>query len=203
HTGEYYGEIYECYHFVGNDALELTPEPTPEITPTEEVTATPEVTVTPEVSETPTEITPETPVVPEATPTEEVPTGDCGAYSVDADGFPIINLSSQFCGGDSEGQVVNFAPIETGGGVCLPEALYHSNATGTWDIFRTGSNLAEPQNLTNGAQGIVSMAPTRSPNGRYVTFVSNADGDWEIYLIDIEGEGKLMQLTNNESAIDL
>jgi Tol biopolymer transport system component len=188
----------------------ITPEPTPDVTP--EITEVPTEVVTPEVPIEPTEVV--TPEVPTETPTEvvteiptevvtpEIPVGVCGDYTTDADGFPVINLSSRFCGGGSEGQVVNFAPIETGGDVCVAESVYHSNANGTWDIFRTSADTT-PENMTNAAAGVINMAPSRSPNGRYVAFVSNADGDWEIYLLDLEGESKLMQLTNNENAIDL
>ncbi len=204
-VGEYYEIGAECFHWVVNGLQEI--EPTPEVTPTEEPTIevtptaepTGEVTTTPEASETPTEIVTE--VVTDV-PTEE-PTADCGTYTVDADGFPIINLSNAGCGGDTEGLPINFSPIETGGAVCLPEALYHSNGGGTWDIWLTGDGI-EAENLTNGAEGIISMAPSRSPNGRYVVYASNADGDWELYLIDLNNrDAQPMQLTNNDRAIDL
>ncbi|MCL4255973.1 MAG: PD40 domain-containing protein, partial [Anaerolineae bacterium] len=190
---------------------EITPteEITPVVTPTEDVTpeVTPEATATPEVTEAPSEeptpVTPETPVPTDEPSPEPTPEGVCGDYALSSDGFPIINLSNAPCGEDSEGEVLNFSPIETDGAVCLAEALYHSNGGGTWDIWRTGDGM-EAENLSNNPAGVISMAPTRSPNGRYIVYASNADGDWELYLIDLDNaDAPPMQLTNNTQAIDL
>jgi Tol biopolymer transport system component len=192
-VGGYYEDGAECVHLIENtrDEGEPTPEPTPEITPTDAVT--PAVTPTETSTSVPTD---------EPSP-EPTPEGVCGGYALTPDGFPIINLSNAPCGDDSEGAVVNFSPIETRGDVCINEAIYHSNGGGTWDIWRTADDI-EPENLTNGVAGVISMAPTRSPNGRYVAYVSNADGDWEIYLIDLNNpDAPAMQLTNNTQAIDL
>ncbi len=206
--GEYYEDSDECLHVVMNAPQEV--EPTPEVTPTEDITpvVTPTEDITPEVTAVPTDqptpVTSETPVVPTEQPSPEpTPEGVCGDYTLASDGFPIINLSNAPCGDDSEGAVVNFSPIQTGGAVCIAEALYHSNGGGTWDIWRTADGM-EAENLSNNDAGIISMAPTRSPNGRYVVYASNADGDWELYLLDLQNsDAAPMQLTNNGQAIDL
>ena len=41
--------------------------------------------------------------------------------------------------------------------------------------------------------------PVWSPDGRKIAFVSNLDGDTEIFVMDAEGDNQ-KRITNNESA---
>ena len=46
--------------------------------------------------------------------------------------------------------------------------------------------------------GATSLAPHWSPNGNRITFMSNIDGDFEIYVMDADGSN-LIQITTNTS----
>ena len=42
-----------------------------------------------------------------------------------------------------------------------------------------------------------SQHPTWSPDGKYITFMSDRDGDWDIYYMNSDGSGNDIKLTNN------
>ena len=196
---------------------ELTPEvtPTEEATPTVEVTPTAEVTPTPDVEITATpEITPVvTIVVPtlDPLPTIELPElptlpviptdndGICGLTLPSLGGLPNIDLSGAGCVAQTERPVQNWSPITIGGAVCLPEIIYHTNETGDWELFWASANRA-PENLSDGV-GFIDLAPTRSPDGLWIAFSSNRDGNWEIYAATVDGS-TVIRLTDNDSAVD-
>ncbi|HRF95629.1 MAG TPA: hypothetical protein PLZ51_10555, partial [Aggregatilineales bacterium] len=196
---------------------EVTPTEyvTPEVTPTEEITPiiTPTMEVTPD--ETPTsEITPivtatETDIpqtlepTSEPTPTEavtpDVPVAICGATSFGEDGFPQIDRTGAGCSAQEERPAQNWQPIIIGGAVCLPEIIYHTNETGDWEIFWASASRA-PENLSDGV-GFIDLAPTRSPDGKWIAFSSNRDGNWELYASSVDGSITI-RLTDNDSAVD-
>jgi len=196
---------------------ELTPvvtpteELTPVVTPTEEVT--PEATSTPEATATP-EITPVVTIVvptldplptielPEFPTLPVIPTDDdgiCGLTLPSLNGLPTIDLSGAGCGVQTERPVQNWSPIAIGGAVCLPEIIYHTNETGDWELFWASANRA-PENLSDGV-GFIDLAPTRSPDGLWIAFSSNRDGNWEIYAATVDGS-TVVRLTDNDSAVD-
>ena len=63
------------------------------------------------------------------------------------------------------------------------------------EIYVIDLQTYEIQQLTK-ASGY-SMHPSWSPDGKYITFMSNRDGDWDIYYMTSDGSGKDMKITNN------
>ncbi len=52
--------------------------------------------------------------------------------------------------------------------------------------------------LTAGGNGISVMQPEFSPDGRYLSYVSEQDGWWQIFLVDLQN-GQSQQLTSNNA----
>ena len=67
------------------------------------------------------------------------------------------------------------------------------------DIFSVPAKNGEIVNLTN-TQGIREMNPSWSPNGKYIAYVSDATGEYEIYLLENKEGAKPVQKTFNSSA---
>ena len=53
---------------------------------------------------------------------------------------------------------------------------------------------SEQTNLTDNSAG--DSGPVWSPDGSKIAFVSDRDGDWEIYVMNADGSGQT-NLTNN------
>jgi Tol biopolymer transport system component/archaellum component FlaF (FlaF/FlaG flagellin family) len=92
---------------------------------------------------------------------------------------------------------------------CPPWLVYHTDQTGNWEIFRLdGVDTVQRKtlnvNLSHGeGPGIDDMAPGRSPNGEWIVFTSNRDGNWEIYVAPTNGDAsQVRRLTYNHVAID-
>jgi Tol biopolymer transport system component len=66
------------------------------------------------------------------------------------------------------------------------------------EIFVIDLETYEIQQLTK-ARGY-SMHPSWSPNGQQITFMSDRDGDWDIYYMESDGSGLDIKITNNTSA---
>jgi TolB protein len=47
-----------------------------------------------------------------------------------------------------------------------------------------------------------SYAPRWSPNGRYITFVNDANGDGDIYIMEADGQGSLLLTPDDNAAED-
>lgn len=63
------------------------------------------------------------------------------------------------------------------------------------EIFSLPVENGETRNLTN-SPGARDREPAWSPNGQYIAFVSDQDGEYEIYLVDQKGKGESQQLTD-------
>lgn len=82
-------------------------------------------------------------------------------------------------------------PVVVAGPVCVDWLVYSTDSTGDWEIFRLGALSDNPNadpNLTKGiGPNISDIAPSISPDRRWITFSSNRDGNWEIYIASTDG----------------
>jgi len=67
------------------------------------------------------------------------------------------------------------------------------------DIFSVPAKYGEIRNLT-GTQGIRDMYPEWSPDGKFISFVSDRTGEYEIYIQDAGMNNPPVQLTSNSTA---
>lgn len=67
------------------------------------------------------------------------------------------------------------------------------------DIFSVPAENGVIENLTN-TQGVREIYPSWSPNGKYMAYYSDANGEYEIYLLENKKGAKPRQLTKNSSA---
>ena len=64
------------------------------------------------------------------------------------------------------------------------------------DIFTVPAKEGITYNLTR-TQGIREMYPAWSPDGKWIAYISDLTGDYEIYLLDPKGKEKTTRLTEN------
>ena len=67
------------------------------------------------------------------------------------------------------------------------------------DIFSVPAENGITENLTQ-TQGIREVYPSWSPNGKYISYYSDATGEYEIYLIENKKGAVPQQLTTNSTA---
>lgn len=67
------------------------------------------------------------------------------------------------------------------------------------DIFSVPAKNGNIINLTN-TQGVREIFPTWSPNGKYVSYISDKSGEYEIYLLENKKGAVEKQLTKGSSA---
>ena len=67
------------------------------------------------------------------------------------------------------------------------------------DIFSVPAENGSTYNLTN-TQGIREIYPRWSPDGKYISYYSDASGEYEIYLLENKKGGTPKQLTSGSSA---
>ena len=64
-------------------------------------------------------------------------------------------------------------------------------------VFKNADEKNGPtRNLTN-TSGIHERNSKWSPDGKWISYVSDASGETEIYIINQDGSGKPVQMTNN------
>jgi TolB protein len=110
-----------------------------------------------------------------------------GIYVMNADGTNLARLSFP----DAPAFAPSYSPDGT-------KILFMSGLGVYGLVDSDGSNLT--QIVNEGADGVPGL-PTFFPNGTKIAFPSGADGNEEIYAINIDGTNRV-NLTNNPSAHD-
>jgi Tol biopolymer transport system component len=86
--------------------------------------------------------------------------------------------------------------------VCEDWYAYHTNQTGSWEIFRwSGDN--QTVNLSRGGAQTNNLGPSLSPDRRTIAFTTDRDGNWEVYVANTDGTGEPQRITYNSFAVDL
>jgi len=89
---------------------------------------------------------------------------------------------------------------------CPDHVIFHSDRTGDWELFRlTTGDPNGGVKLTYGeGSRIDDVAPNLSPDGEWIAFTSNRDGNWEIYIAPTEGgiPDAVRRITYNNHAVD-
>ncbi len=68
------------------------------------------------------------------------------------------------------------------------------------DIWSVPAKKGFARNLT-ATSGAAERDPAWSPDGRWVAYLSDATGEYELYITQSDGKGETRQLTNDESGI--
>jgi len=67
------------------------------------------------------------------------------------------------------------------------------------DIFSVPAKTGRIQNITQ-TQGVREIYPATSPDGKWITYITDVSGEYELYLKERNGNAKPVQLTENSSA---
>jgi Tol biopolymer transport system component len=85
---------------------------------------------------------------------------------------------------------ITWAPITLGEVACPDWLVYHTNMTGDWEIFRQGelpNGIQSDANLSRGIGSRVNdLMPALSYDRGWIAFVSNRDGNPEIYISAVQ-----------------
>ncbi|MFT7667558.1 MAG: tricorn protease [Planctomycetota bacterium] len=67
------------------------------------------------------------------------------------------------------------------------------------DLWTLPAEKGTPRNLTR-TDGVYEREPTWSPDGRWIAFMSDETGEYELYVIQSDGKGETRQVTTDGSA---
>ncbi len=96
--------------------------------------------------------------------------------------FPVTAIDRSIEAGES------WESINSCEKVCPAWSLYHSDRTGDWEIFRVEDDATDASSLNLSlGRGANDFGPTRAPNGQWVAFTSDRDGNEEIYIAAADG----------------
>ncbi len=116
--------------------------------------------------------------------------------------FPVFNLKGN---GNipAAAKPDAWPPINvTATGTCVDAVFFHADQTGAWNIFR----LDKPNSsldISNGKANVVDAEPSRSPDGKWIAFISNRDGIWQLYAVPSDGSSAPRRLTFDAPSADL
>jgi Tol biopolymer transport system component len=84
------------------------------------------------------------------------------------------------------------------------EILYESAASGDWNVFRipaegSGNDGAVIERLTESPA--LDRMPSMSPDGRYIAFISDRGGNYDVWRMDADGKNALRLTTSEEHEI--
>lgn len=153
-------------------SMTLTSTVTPTFTPSITLTSTATPTLIPSVTFTPIPILTLTPTSTTVSPT------DVPSITVPPAPPPTIEAPLPV--------VVTANPQPGDLKYCVDWLVYHTDRTGSWNLFRLGElpdGLIADMNLTRSSgPGIVSQMPSVSPDSAWMAFTSNRDGNDDIYI---------------------
>lgn len=94
--------------------------------------------------------------------------------------------------------------ISIGGETCPDWFIYHTERTSDLEIFRYGSLPDQPNAPDNLSQGVGAQdaMPSLSPDRRWMVFVSDRDGNPNLYLARTDGSEQRQLTTNPEAELD-
>jgi Tol biopolymer transport system component len=124
-------------------------------------------------------------------------------------GFPVVNTTNcQAHLAPAQAAPVGWKSIVTSKTVCEDWVIYHTNRTGNWELFRSGTDNKPESDInlsrsmgSNGADGD-NVEPSLSPDRKWVAFASNRDGAWGIYTASTDGT-KLQRVTDSSFSINV
>ncbi len=131
----------------------------------------------------------------------------CGeAVETSVNGFPVLDVS----GCAPQDTVIEpptaWTPITVGGAVCTDWMIYHTDMTGDWEIFRLGElpdGVQADVNLSRGVGSrVYDVMPSRSPDQKWITFASNRESNWDIYISAVE-QDDIQRITFTPNAVEV
>ena len=76
----------------------------------------------------------------------------------------------------------------------------HAAIEARGDIWTTPVKEGTPRNLTH-SSGTAERAPAWSPDGRWIAYLSDATGEYELYVMQSDGRGETRQLTKKRRRV--
>jgi hypothetical protein len=114
---------------------------------------------------------------------------DASRLALTGDGVYVINSGGDGLRYLTDGEYADWSPTSN----WIAHRACHGGACGLWE---TNADTGEQRRLTTGGS---DGQPAWSPNGQQIAYISQDDGNFEIYRINADGSNKV-RLTNNPSS---